>query len=73
MTPVVKKPPPLAGIYTPNPHLLSPPRDGRWVALLLYEDADTGITDLWETFVLAELEVWGQTSGSGTTPDDTCP
>lgn len=54
--------------------LLISPKDARWAALLLYEDAAGGITSVYEDFLLAEFEVWGQTSGASTPPPpDKCP
>lgn len=50
------------------------PQDARWAAMVLFEDADTGITDVYEGFMLAELEVWGQDPGATTPPPpDKCP
>ena len=54
--------------------LLISPKDARWGALMLYEDAAGGITSVYEDFMLAEFEIWGQTSGATTPPpEDKCP
>ena len=37
--------------------ILTAPTAARWAALLMYENASSGLT---ETFVLGDLEVWGQ-------------
>lgn len=46
------------------------PESVRWVALLLYEN---GSTYLWETFLISELEVWGQDpNAQPPPPPDSC-
>ena len=50
------------------------PREARWAALLMYENGAGGITDVYEDFMLAEFEIWGQTSGATKPPPpDKCP
>ena len=48
--------------------ILINPQDARWAALLLYEDGAGGLTAVYENFMLAEFEVWGQHSGATKPP-----
>jgi len=54
--------------------LLISPKEARHAALMMYEDAAGGLTAVYENFMLAEFEVWGQTSGATKPPPpDKCP
>ena len=54
--------------------LLISPKEARWAALMMYEDAAGGLTAVYEDFMLAEFEIWGQSSGATKPPPpDKCP